>query len=107
MLSGLFFVSKAAPLGTWTVPAYVIFADFAYKADTLQHVRDVVNSPFLDVKGFDGLIKVKSLVDGFFQQVDELFSELDKAILFATSSVPAIAHVDTSIGGVVGIKAVA
>lgn len=85
-------VLLSARLGAFDspLPANVVLADLAYQANTLKHIGDIIDPPLLDVENFDCVIKVDCLLRSCLKQVDELFSELNKAVFFPASSTSVI-----------------
>lgn len=80
-----FLISGATLLRSRTLPANIILANLADKADALQHVRDIVDSTFLHVQGLHGFVQIKDLAISFFEKINELFSQLDQAVLLPAS----------------------
>ena len=55
------------------------------QSDSLQDICDIVDSSLLDFEGLYGIVEIKGLLIRFFEQIDEFFSQLDKAILLPSS----------------------
>jgi hypothetical protein len=56
-------------------PLYCVLLGLLDEANALQHVRDVVYAPLLDVEGADCLVEVDGFVGGLFDELDELGGE--------------------------------
>ena len=58
-------------------PTDVVLADFTNKANTLKHIRDIVDAPLLDIENLDCIIQVDCLLWSCLEKIDEFFSELN------------------------------
>lgn len=75
--------------GTWAVPADIVLSLLCNESNSFEYIRDIVYTPLLDVEELDGVVEVKGLVGGFFQQVDEFFGQLNQPVFFAATPVAA------------------
>ena len=78
---------------TGTFPPDVVLTYFADEADALQDISDVVDSALLDEQVLDRVVKIERLFVCSFEQVDELFSQFNKAVFFSTTPTRVVAEV--------------
>ena len=69
-----------------SLPADVVLTDFTNKANTLQHISDIVDAPLLDIENLDCIIQVDCLLWSCLEKINEFFSELNQTVFFPASS---------------------
>mmetsp|Transcript_22822 Transcript_22822/g.30428 ORF Transcript_22822/g.30428 Transcript_22822/m.30428 type:complete len:112 (-) Transcript_22822:607-942(-) len=77
-------VSCLAPCRPWAVPANIVLARLENELNSLQDVRNVIDSPFLNAQVADSFIEIEHLVGGRLEQIDETFGQLDQAVFLST-----------------------
>jgi hypothetical protein len=65
------------------IPPYIVFTSFLYQPDSLENVRDVVDTALLNFECVHSLIEVQSLLGSLLQQSYESVRKSDKTVFLA------------------------